>query len=68
MYANPYNKCDRCGLRTTNGAIVQGIWRNFPCGHNASFSSVCPSWSPVDGCECPVECMVPEDVYEVNYG
>ena len=62
-WANPYNVCDRCAR--------QAVWhtedgRNEPCGHRADFHSVCPSWSPVDGCRCQehlghVPHMVPVD-------
>lgn len=51
-YANPYNACDACGARTTHGSTADGRFRNQPCGHAASFSSLCPSWGPVDGCMC----------------
>jgi hypothetical protein len=56
-FANPYLACtvcrqsvrrwhnnDKCGCDAT-------FW-NAPCGHTAEAVSVCPSWSPVDGCQC----------------
>jgi hypothetical protein len=47
-FANPYLACEKCGRKVTSRP-----WgRNQPCGHTASFESVCPSWSPVDGCRC----------------
>jgi hypothetical protein len=52
VYANPFNVCDRCKRRVSWGGTVTGVFRNLPCGHAAGFHSVCPSWSPVDGCNC----------------
>lgn len=48
--ANPYLRCCACGARVE-------YWMgerltNKPCGHQADFESVCPSWGPVDGCQC----------------
>lgn len=56
-FANPYLVCelcrksvprwhdnDKCGCDAT-------FW-NMPCEHTAGITSVCPSWSPVDGCTC----------------
>ncbi|MDH6226234.1 hypothetical protein [Streptomyces sp. MJP52] len=56
-FANPFLVCDlcrqpvprwhnndACGCDTTS-------W-NDPCGHPAEAISVCPSWSPLDGCLC----------------
>jgi len=51
-YANPYLICDKCRQRTTGGALACGGFVNLPCGHHGDFHSVCPSWSPVDGCNC----------------
>lgn len=25
---------------------------NFPCEHRADYQNLCPSWGPVDGCQC----------------
>lgn len=48
-FANPYLVCTHCRRPT--------IWRsrgnNLPCGHGADYVSLCPTWSPVDGCSCP---------------
>lgn len=49
VYANPFNSCEQCGARTTG---TDDHSRNQPCGHTGGFRSVCPSWSPVDGCNC----------------
>lgn len=51
-YANPYIVCDLCKKRATDGSIESGRFRNIPCGHAADFHSVCPSWGPVDDCQC----------------
>jgi hypothetical protein len=52
MYADPFIICVECGHRTSDGSTKSGQFRNEPCGHAADFKSVCPSWSPVDGCRC----------------
>jgi hypothetical protein len=36
---------DLCGCHT-------GDAYNLPCGHPAGTTSLCMSWSPVDGCTC----------------
>lgn len=65
-FANPYLQCDQCDQRTTGfhdadrcGCAVGALgeyertgYYNLPCGHRAGVTSVCPSWSPVDGCCC----------------
>lgn len=56
-FANPYLTCDRCAQPVprwhNNDACGcdAGSW-NDPCGHTAMTTSVCPSWSPMDGCTC----------------
>lgn len=56
-FANPYLECDRCHHRAVAWHDPQRCdcgdtaW-NQPCGHTVGVSSVCPSWSPVDGCRC----------------
>ncbi len=53
-YANPFIVCDHC-----KNPVVGHIrsperaenWKNFPC-HHLGVHSICPSWSPVDGCRC----------------
>lgn len=60
-FANPHLVCtdcrrpvpawhnpDACGCDPE----VFGPFWNVPCGHRAGITSVCPSWSPVDGCQC----------------
>lgn len=57
-FANPYLTCDRCDIWVPSwhnpnvcGCGDEG-WENHPCGHQAGATSVCWSWSPVDGCSC----------------
>ncbi|MFD1832431.1 hypothetical protein ACFSJS_22690 [Streptomyces desertarenae] len=56
-FANPYLVCSACGQPVprwhddTKCGCAAGWW-NDPCGHRADFDSVCPSWDPVDGCQC----------------
>jgi hypothetical protein len=57
-FANPWLICTDCGQRAEGwhnpqpcGCERRG-WENMPCGHQASISSRCPSWSPVNGCRC----------------
>lgn len=53
-FANPFIACTSCGVRVYWWTIESG---NDPCGHSRRdtvdpWQSVCPSWSPVDGCQC----------------
>jgi hypothetical protein len=50
VFADPFILCTQCQERVTNTKYPGGI--NVPCGHVAGWASVCPSWSPVDGCTC----------------
>jgi len=55
--ANPYLICatcrerveafhdDRCGCGETRPM-------NMPCGDYGDYIDTCPSWGPVDGCQC----------------
>lgn len=52
IYADPYLACDQCRQRTVGYDRDAPGLRNEPCGHAAGMTSVCPSWSPVDGCNC----------------
>lgn len=47
-FANPYLVCAQCRVRVTSRPGMC----NVPCGHAASYESLCPSWSPVGGCQC----------------
>lgn len=55
--ANPYLVCDLCRWsvprwhNNTKCGCDETFW-NDPCGHTAGITSVCPSWDPVDGCQC----------------
>jgi hypothetical protein len=56
-FANPFLACAQCNQFVTrwhnNDACgcTSSCWL-APCGHTAEAVSVCPSWSPVDGCQC----------------
>lgn len=56
-FANPFLVCNLCRKPVqrwhTNDkcGCEQECWIE-PCSHNAEAVSVCPSWSPVDGCLC----------------
>ncbi|MEV8548356.1 hypothetical protein AB0L04_00675 [Streptomyces glaucescens] len=56
-FANPFLVCDLCrqpAPRWHNHdkcGCDAGCWL-VPCGHTAEAVSVCPSWDPVDGCQC----------------
>jgi hypothetical protein len=58
-FANPYLVCDICRRPTDAwhdpeqcgpGCETEAL--NLPCEHLAGVVSTCPSWSPVDGCQC----------------
>lgn len=57
-FANPWLRCDVCsqpveGMVSFEGQVGgcthKGL--NTPCGHLGA-TSICPSWGPVDGCQC----------------
>lgn len=52
-FADQYKVCRQCG-RWVDGVLCTDdpVWSNLPCEHHADYDSVCPSWGPVDGCEC----------------
>lgn len=56
-FANPHLLCDTCqqpAPRWHNDdrcGCDDSFW-NEPCGHRSGVSSSCPSWNPVDGCQC----------------
>ena len=56
-FANPFLVCDACRQPVPAWhnddacGCDSGFW-NEPCGHRAGTTSVCPSWDPVDGCQC----------------
>jgi hypothetical protein len=58
-FANPYLTCEHCKAWVTGwhdpdrcgpGCSAPAV--NLPCGHQAGVTSACPSWGPVDGCQC----------------
>jgi hypothetical protein len=62
-FANPYLVCDtckgtvrywhdpdRCSSKCESPAF------NSPCKDELGVTSICPSWSPVDGCTCETAC------------
>lgn len=57
-FANPFILCvePSCQRRVTNVGYPGGI--NIPCGHKGTHN-VCPSWGPVDGCECAASGLPP---------
>ncbi len=57
-FANPYLTCDKCEQPARSwhdpdqcGCGESGF-QNQPCEHQAGVTSTCPSWGPVDGCQC----------------
>lgn len=57
-FANPYLVCETCRQlvprwHNPDQCGCDEPTTNEPCGHqHAGVTSVCPSWGPVDGCEC----------------
>jgi len=62
-FANPYLRCKYCGQPTpawhddqqcgpVPGTQCDAAWYLAPCGHKADAASMCPTWSPVGGCQC----------------
>lgn len=53
-FADPFKECRVCGRRV-EGYVVslhhEEDGANWPCLH-FGYDSLCPSWSPVDGCRC----------------
>lgn len=55
-FANPFLVCDECGIgverwHNEQACGCHGGYSLSPCGH-VGVTSLCPSWSPVDGCRC----------------
>jgi hypothetical protein len=61
-YANPHLVCQICDQRVVGRVVAPGNkldFANEPCQH-LGVTSMCPSWGPVDGCECdPVDHETP---------
>jgi hypothetical protein len=58
-FADPYLTCDQCHAwvtafhdRVRCGPGCEAAAWLVPCMHVAGETSVCPSWGPVDGCQC----------------
>lgn len=57
LFANPYLRCDACGQPALGyligpcdeAPLDEATW---PCECQGGVTSDCPSWSPVDGCQC----------------
>lgn len=52
VFADPYKVCLKCGQWIDGAEDGPGPLILIPCGHQSDYLSVCPSWSPVDGCRC----------------
>lgn len=56
-FANPYLVCDLCRQPVPRWhnhdkcGCDEPSW-NDPCEHAFGIVDTCPSWSPVDGCQC----------------
>lgn len=56
--ANPFLACGTCGKRVEAfhdhrcGCDLGGAPVNMPCFHQGEYRDMCPSWGPVDGCQC----------------
>lgn len=49
IVANPFAYCGQC-----SGELhYRANGRNMPCGCAALVGSVCPTWDPFAGCQCP---------------
>lgn len=59
-FADPYKKCRQCGGWITGVLAAPGPVILVPCEHQSDYRDVCPSWGPVDGCQCePIDHAVP---------
>jgi hypothetical protein len=61
QFADPYKVCNECGGWVTGAVMLStaqpgrsggGKLVVLPCEHERGYEDVCPSWSPVDGCQC----------------
>lgn len=52
LFADPYKKCRKCGGWIDGAFDGAGPLTLLPCGHQSDYLDICPSWSPVDGCNC----------------
>jgi hypothetical protein len=51
-FADPYKICNAYGGWITGVLDKPGQQIVVPCEHHKGYSDVCPSWGPVDGCQC----------------
>lgn len=51
-FANPYQRCRRCGGWVDGFLDCTGPTIVIPCEHVSDYQDMCPSWGPVDGCTC----------------
>lgn len=51
-FADPYKVCKACGGWITGVLDMPGRPLVMPCEHDLGYKDVCPSWCPVDGCQC----------------
>lgn len=56
-FANPYLRCEQChgwvtGWHDPEKCGCETFVVNAPCCCRSGVTSACPSWSPVDGCQC----------------
>jgi hypothetical protein len=59
-FANPFLVCDKCKApvkywHNPERCGCDEEYFNYPCNHKTGVTSICPSWSPIDGCSCPGE-------------
>lgn len=50
--ADPYKICRQCNQWITGILDKPGSAIVVPCEHESDYRDVCPSWGPVDGCQC----------------
>ena len=57
--ANPFLVCGTCRKPVESfhnerscGCGDDGRLQLFPCEHHSDYVDTCPSWGPVDGCQC----------------
>ena len=50
-FADPYKTCNMCGA-WVDGVLDARKPINMPCEHQTGYTDRCPSWGPVDGCQC----------------
>lgn len=56
-FANPFLICSKCRIpikywHDPDRCECTKKMYNAPCGHDVEVISMCPTWSPVDGCSC----------------